>query len=142
MTSLTTPQAILIIGGLLNIVFSSLAGYLVFWIRARNPKAPISRYAITTHTAAIMNGTLLFGLAVAIPHTGFIAPINIGIACAEVLATVFSSIRNVHSWSRGLNDAVAEGTEVGLRLRGLANMIHLFDAAAILYGVVRTALGI
>ena len=139
---MTTPQAILIIGGLLNILFSSLAGYMVLWIRARNTKAPINRYAITTHTSAIMNGTLLFGLAVAIPHTGFIAPINIAIACAEVLATVFSSIRNVHSWMQGFNDAVAEGTEVGLRLRGLVNIIHLFDAAAILYGVVRTALSI
>ena len=139
---MTTPQAILIIGGLLNILFSSLAGYMVFWIRARDKHAPITRYAVTTHTASIMNGTLLFGLAVAISHTGFITPINTGIACAEVLATVFSSIRNVHSWAQGFNDAMAEGTEVGLRLRGLANMIHLFDAAALLYGVVRTALGI
>lgn len=139
---MTTAQAILIIGGLLNILFSSLAGYMVLWIRARNTQAPISRYAITTHTSAIMNGTLLLGLSVAIPHTGFIAPINIAIASAEVLATMFSSIRNVLSWSLGFNDAVAEGTDVGLRLRGLANMIHLFNASAILYGVVRTALGI
>jgi len=140
--NMTTPQAILIIGGLLNILFSSLAGYMVLWIRARNTKAPISRYAVVSHTSGIMNGTLLFGLAVAIQHTGFIAPINIAIACAEVLATAFSAIRNVHSWAQGFNDAVAEGPEVAVRLRGLANIIHLFDAAAILYGVVRTALGI
>jgi hypothetical protein len=139
---MTTPQAILIIGGLINILFSSLAGYMVLWIRSRDTKAPISRYAVTTHTAAIMNGTLLFGLAVAIPHTGFIAPINIGIACAEVLATFLSSGRNVINWTRGHTDAIAEGGEVAVRLRGLVNMIHLFDAAAILYGVARTALGI
>ncbi len=139
---MSTPQAILIIGGLVNILFSSLAGYVLFWIRSRDTKASISRYAITTHTAAITNGTLLFGLAVAIPYTGFIAPINIGIACAEVLATFFSNGRNVVNWARGHNDAIAEGSDAAVRLRGLVNMIHLFDASAILYGVVRTALGL
>jgi hypothetical protein len=139
---MTAPQAILIIGGLLNIVISALAGFLVLWIRARDPKRPMSRYAAVTHTSAITNGVLLLGLSVAIPHTGFIGPINIAIACAEVLATLLSTVRNVISWRRGFNDAIAEGSDLGLRTRGLVNMIHLFDSAAILYGVVRTALGI
>ncbi len=142
MIPLSTPQAILIIGGLINILFSSLAGYVLFWIRTRNTKAPVNRYAITTHTAAITNGTLLLGLAVAIPYTGFITPINIAIACAEVLATFLSSGRNTINWARGHTDAIAEGSDAAVRLRGLVNMIHLFDVTAILYGVVRTALGI
>jgi hypothetical protein len=139
---MTTAQAILIIGGLLNILISSLAGYGVFWIRARDPKKPISRYAVTTHTSAVLNGVLLLGYAVAIPYTGFIAPINIGIALMEVLATLLSTVRNVVSWSRGFTDAIAEGGEAGLRTRGLVNIIHLFNSAAVLYGVARTALGI
>lgn len=140
--TLTTPQAILIIGGMLNILISSLTGYLVLWIRARDPKKPISRYAITAHTSAIMNGVLLLGLSVAIVHTGFINPINIGIALAEVTATLLSTLRNIISWSHGFNDAIAEGSDAGIRARGLVNMIHLVNAAAILYGVSRTALGI
>lgn len=139
---MTTPQAIFIIGGMLNILISSLAGYMVFWIRARDPKKPISRYAITTHTSAVIGGVLLLGYAVAIPHTGFIAPVNIGIALAEVLATLLTNVRNIISWRRGFNDALAEGTEAGLRARGLVNIIHLFNSAAVLYGVTRTALGI
>jgi len=139
---MTTPQAILIIGGMLNILISTLAGYLVLWIRARDTHKPISRYAATTHTSAITNGVLLLGLSVAIVHTGFIEPINIMIAIAEVIATLFSTARNLINWSRGYNDAIAEGSDLGIRLRALANMIHLFNAAAILYGVTRTALGI
>jgi hypothetical protein len=139
---MTTAQAIFIVGGMLNIVISSLAGYMLFWIRARDPKKPISRYGITTHTSAITNGVLLIALSVAIPHTGFIAPINIVIACAEVLATLLSTVRNIISWRRGFNDAIAEGAELGIRTRGLVNIIHLFDSAAILYGVTRTFLGI
>jgi hypothetical protein len=141
-TTMTTPQAILIIGGMLNILISTLAGYLLLWIRARDPRKPISRYAVTTHTSAITNGVLLLGLSVAIIHTGFIEPINIGIAIAEVTATILSTVRNQISWAQGFNDAIAEGSDSGIRVRGLVNMIHLFNAAAILYGVTRTALGI
>jgi hypothetical protein len=139
---MTTPQAILIIGGMLNILISSLAGYVLFWLRSRDVKRPMSRYGVTTHTSAIIGGVLLLGYAVAIPHTGFIAPINIGIALTEVLATLLTNVRNIVSWRHGFTDALAEGTEAGLRTRGLVNMIHLFNSAAVLYGVTRTALGI
>jgi hypothetical protein len=141
-TSMTTPQAILIIGGMLNILISSLAGYLVLWIRTRDPRRPISRYAVTTHTSAILNGVLLLSLSVAIVHTGFINPINVAIALAEVAATLLSTVRNIISWSRGFNDSIAEGGQFGIRTRGLVNIVHLINATAILYGVTRTALGI
>jgi hypothetical protein len=139
---MTTPQAILIIGGMANIVISSLAGYMLLWIRMRDPQKPISRYAITTHTSAIINGVLLLGISVAIPHTGFINEINIGIAIAETVAAFLSSVRNIHSWSLGMNDAIAEGTDTGRRTRALVNIVHLIDSAAIMYGVARVALGI
>jgi len=61
----------------------------------RDPKKAISRYAITTHTSAIMNGLLLLGISVAMPHTGFINEVNIGIATAETIATFLSSGRNI-----------------------------------------------
>ena len=139
---MTTAQAILIIGGLANFLFSALVGYLVLWVRARDVHAHMSRYSIVAHTNAIMNASLLLGLAVAIPHTGFLPAINIGIAIAEVIATVLANVRNVVSWKGGFDDAVAQGSDAANRLRGLANMLHLFDAAAILYGVTRTALGV
>jgi len=139
---MTTPQAILIIGGMANIVISSLAGYMLLWIRMRDPKKAISRYAITTHTSAIMNGLLLLGISVAMPHTGFINEVNIGIAIAETVATFLSSGRNILNWSQGFNDAIAEGSDAGRRTRALVNIIHLFNSVAIMYGVARTALGI
>ncbi len=139
---MSTPQAILIVGGMVNIVISSLSGYVLLWIRSRDPKRPISRYAITTHTAAITNGLLLLGLSAAIPHTGFIPGINIGIATAELIATLLATVRNIRSWSANFDDAIAQGGDAANRFRGFVNIIHLFDSAAILYGVVRTALGI
>jgi hypothetical protein len=139
---MTPAQAILIIGGMLNLLISSLAGYVLLWVRARDPRRVMSRYAAVTHTSAVTNGVLLLGLSMAIPHTGFIAPINTAIALSEVAATLLSTGRNIVSWRRGFNDSIAEGSDLGIRTRGLLNIIHLFNSAAILYGVARTALGI
>lgn len=142
LVTLSPPQAIFIIGGMLNILFSSLVGYMVLWVRTRDPKKPVSRYSMVTHNAAIMNGTLLIALSVAIQYTPFIEPVKIGLALAEVLATTLSAIRNVVSWNNEFNDAIGQGSSHSNRLRGLGNIFHLFNAAAILYGVVRVAFGI
>jgi hypothetical protein len=139
---MSTPQAILIVGGLVNIVISSVAGYILLWVRMRDPAKPISRYAITTHTSAITHGLLLLGLSLAIPHTGYIPAISIGIAVAEVVATLFANMRNILSWRSNFDDAISEGTVTDNRLRALVNAIHLFDSVALLYGVTRTALAI
>jgi hypothetical protein len=140
--NLSTPQAILLMGGVANILVSSLIGYVVLWVRMRDLEKPMSRYSMVAHTGAIMNGTLLMGFAFAIQYTPFIEPVKIGIAVAEVLATVFFTLRNILSWKDDFQDAIEQGTERSNRLRGLVNVIHLFDAAAILYGIARVAFGI
>ena len=62
LVTLSPPQAIFLIGGLVNILLSSLVGYVVLWVRTRDPKKPVSRYSMVAHTAAIMNCTLLIAL--------------------------------------------------------------------------------
>ena len=138
---MSSAQAILIIGGLANFLFSSLAGFFILWLRTRDVTVSLSRYAVLTHTSAVMNASLLLGLSVAIPHTGFIPTINNGIAVVEVIASVLSSVRNVLSWKNGYSDAIAQGGDTSNRLRGLVNMLHLLGAAALLYGVTRSTLG-
>ena len=138
----SAPQAILLLGGLMNIFISSLVGYVVLWVRMRDPAKPLSRYSMVAHTGAIMNGSLLIGFAFAIQFTPFIEPVRSAIAVAEVCATFFFFLRTVLNWKDDFHDAIAQGSPLANRLRGLANVIHLFDAAAVLYGVARVAFGI
>jgi hypothetical protein len=140
--NLSTSQAILLMGGMANILVSSIIGYVVIWVRMRDTEKPMSRYSMVAHTGAIMNGSLLMGFAFAIQYTPFIEPVKTGIAIAEVSATVFFTLRNILSWKDDFQDAIEQGSLRSNRLRGLANIIHLFDAAAILYGLARFTFGI
>jgi hypothetical protein len=139
---MSTAQGWLIVGGLFNLFFSTLAAYSLFWVRMRDPSKPAPHYGVITHTSSVTNGLLLLGLSLAIDHTNFAPTINTGLAVAEIFATLLSSSRNLWLWHESRDDGFAQVSNWRLRLRGLGNSIHLVVIAAIFYGVVRTVLGL
>lgn len=139
---MSTAQAILIIGGVLNLFLGTIAAYVLYWVRVADPTTPAQRYGLTTHKVTLWNGFLLLGLAVAIDHTGFTPTLNSGLAGIEVVATLLADGRNALSWWRGMEDEFLHGGEFRRRLIGLGNLIHVLVLAGILYGVTRTALGL
>jgi uncharacterized iron-regulated membrane protein len=141
-TVLTPASAILLVGGLAILAFSTLAGFVLYWVRLRDVHLPPPRYALITHTSATTNGLVLIALSVAIVHSGFTEPITIGLAVAEVVASVLADARNVLAWHRRLDDGFADVPETMRRLRGLGNVVHFVVISALLYGVTRTVLGV
>ena len=143
MTALTPAAAILLVGGLANLAFSTLAGFVLYWIRLRDVAVPPPRYALITHTSATTNGLVLIALSVAIVHSGFTEPIDDrprhgggrSRRCCRTPATC-------SAWHQRLDDGFAGVPETERRLRGLGNVIHFVVISALLYGVTRTALGI
>jgi hypothetical protein len=139
---MTTAQSWLIVGGLVNLLISVLAAYVLYWQRVRRPDVPAPRYALVAHKVALWNGFLLLGLSVAIVHTGFAEPVNNGLAAAQVLGTFLAVGSNLQRWSSGKSDQFLEGPPWRVRLIGTAHLIDLVVISAVLYGVTRTALGL
>ena len=139
---MSAAQSWLIIGGLFNLFFSTLAAFSLYWVRLRDPSKPAPHYGVITHTSSVTNGLLLLALATVIDRTPFIPAIATGFAIAETIATLLSNGRNLWLWHEGLTDGFAQVPEWRLRLRGLGNIIHLVVIGSILYGVIRTVLGI
>jgi len=134
-------QAILIIGGMFNLMFSTIAAFLLYWVRLRDPAMPVPHYGLITHTSSVTNGMLLLTLALAIQYTSFTPAINTGLAVAEVIATLLTNGRNLRFWYEGIDDSFRQTSELERRLRGLANTINLVVMSSIFYGVIRTVLG-
>lgn len=139
---MTAAEAILLVAGLVNLTFSTLAGFALYWIRLRDVTVPPPHYAPITHTSATTGGLLLIALSVGIVHTGFTDPINVLLAVLEVLAVALADVRNVRLWRARVEDGMADVSETMRRVRGLGNVIHFVVISALLYGVSRTALGI
>lgn len=139
---MSAAQSWLVIGGLFSLFFSTLAAFSLYWIRLRDPARPAPHYGVITHTSSVTNGVLLLALATVINNTPFPPAINTGFAIAEVVATLLSNGRNLWLWHEGVTDGFAQVSEWRVRLRGLGNIIHLVVIGSILYGLVRTVLGI
>ncbi len=139
---MSTAQSWLIVGGLFNLLFSTLAAFSLYWVRSRDPSKPAPHYGVIAHTSSVTNGLLLLGLSIAIEHTHFTETINTGLAIAEIFATLISNGRNLLLWHEGLDDGFAQVSDWRRRLRGLGNIIHLVVISSIFYGVARTVLGI
>jgi hypothetical protein len=140
--ALSPAAAILMVGGLASLTFAALAGFGLYWIRVDDVTRQPPRYALVTHTSAITHGLVLIALAVVIPYSGLNEPIQVGLAGAEVAVTVAVAVRNVMAWRDGITDGFADVSDPHRRLRGLANVVNLVVVTALLYGVIRTALGI
>ena len=139
---MTTAQTWLIVGGVFNLFFSTLAGYALYWARLRDLQKPTPHYGLIAHTSSVTDGLLLLGLSIAIEHTNFAPGINTGLAIAAVLATELTNGRNIMLWAQGHQDGFAEVSDWQRRLRGLTNLINLVVMSSIFYGVARTALGL
>ncbi len=139
---MSPAQSWLMIGGLFNLFFSTLAAFSLYWVRVRDPSKPAPHYGVITHTSSVTNGLLLLALATVIDHTSFTPAIAVVFAVAEIIATLLTNGRNLWLWHEGVTDGFAQVPGWRLRLRGLGNIIHLVVIGAIFYGVVRTVLGI
>jgi hypothetical protein len=139
---MTSAQAWLVIGGMFNLLFSSLAAYALYWVRLRAPAKPVPHYGLITHTSSITLGLVLIALSVVIERTNFTPTINTGLAVAAFVSTLLTNARNLWMWAEGLDDGFAEVNDTRRRLRGLTNIINLVVMASIFYGIVRSTLGL
>jgi hypothetical protein len=133
-------QNILLLGGLVNVFISVIVAYALYWQRLRDSTRPATA-GLVAHKVTLWNGFLLFGLAVAMPHTGFTAAVNNGLAAAEVAICLLAGGRSIWIWwARKGNIFKAGGLIV--RSVGLGHIVDLVVIAGVLYGVARTAFGI
>ncbi len=137
---MSTAQNLLIWGGLINVLISIVIAYALYWVRLGDVKRRTAP-GLVAHKVSLWNGFLLFGLAVAIEHTGFTDGVNNLLAFAEVVVCVLASGRTVLIWYRSYGNIFRRAHFLA-RTVGLGHIIDLVVISGVLYGVARTAFGI
>ena len=138
---MSTAQQLFLIGGLINILTSVLVGYALFWTRIQDPKRR-TLSGLVSHKITLWNGFLLFSLAVAIEHTGFIPQVNNLLAVAEVAISIMVGVRSIIIWASGIGNIFRQDSPFLMRSVGIGHMVDLLVVAGIFYGVARTVFGI
>ena len=138
---MSTAQTLLILGGLINILASIVVAYALYWVRVRDPQKSTDA-GLVSHKITLWNGFLLFGLSIAIVHTGFTPEVNNSLAIAEVLISVLAGARSVINWGRSTGNIFSRESAFLAPSVGVGHIVDLIVVSGILYGVTRTVLGI
>lgn len=124
---------ILIAGGMSILMFGLLLGIPVIRARKRAPRAP--RYLMSAHLAAIIQGSMLIALTIAIRFSQMSGTLEIVSASALVGGVALFDIGLATNWLRGVEDGFAENA-VGSTVSGLGIPLVLIGAGMLLYGVL------
>ena len=134
-TTLSAAVHVLVIGGVLNIVFSFLLGWLLSARRMKEPMPP-HHWLLVAHTVSLQEGVLLLGLSWALTFAKLSGTLAITGAWLLVAGSAFQDLSGVVNWLRRTDDQFAERS-TGWVLASINAVLNTAGLAIVTYGVVR-----
>ncbi len=95
-------EKVLILGGLLNLVYGFLTGFL--YAKERAGKSSASRYLVAAHIGPLMQGTMLLALVPAFVLAGGVVEVEATAAWLFVLSSVLIAAKDTLNYLRGVED--------------------------------------
>jgi hypothetical protein len=123
---------ILIVGGVLNLAYSFLTGFLLANTRRRSPAA--SKYLVFAHVGPLMQGPMLLSLVFAV----ILSPLPTGVkalaASLMVAESVFLAAKDTLNWVQGVKDEFVERPP-GVVLGGISVLLGMGGLLILIIGV-------
>lgn len=134
--SATLPAAIrvLLVGGVLNLVFSFLLGWLLSAKRMKEPMPP-HHWLLVAHTVSLQEGLMLLGLSWAMTFAHLSGGLAITGAWLLVAGSVFQDLSGVVNWWRRTDDQFAARSG-GWVLATINAVLNTAGLAIVSYGIL------
>lgn len=130
-----TATAILVAGGIANIVLSYVLGWVLSAKRMKGPMEP-HRWLLIAHEVSLQEGVLLLGIAFALQFTELPPTWAATGAGLLVAASLFQDLSGVVNWLRRTHDQFQERS-VGWVLASINAVMNTVGLAIVAVGVVR-----
>jgi hypothetical protein len=133
MVGAATAEQIFIVYGCLSLAFGFMLGMPLSSARMQAPVA--SRHLVTAHTAAIMQGAVHLGLAVAVHLSDLASALESTAALLMATGSALFVGGATLNWRQGVGDHFAERS-AGWRLLAISSAGHLGGLAIVVAGVL------
>lgn len=130
----STPNQILILGGVFNIVFGFIMGHVLGLFRLRKPDSPY-RYILSAHKAGLQQGFLLFGLVFAVLLSPLAEKTETIAAILLVSSTVLLNAAEVMNSLQGIEDEF-KSRPVALHIKTISAVLSTAGIGILVYGVI------
>jgi hypothetical protein len=124
---------LLIVGGVLNLAYSFLTGFLLANTRRGSPAA--SKYLVFAHVGPLMKGPMLLSLVFAIalsPHPALVKTLASSLMVAE---SGFLVAKDTPNWVQGVKDEFVERPPVGMVLGGISILLGVVGLLIFIVGI-------
>lgn len=138
--SATLPSAIkvLLVGGLANLVFSFVLGWVLSLQRMKSPPAPL-HWLQVAHIVSLQEGLMLLGLSWGLTFARMSGGLALAGAWLLVVASVFQDLSGFVNWLRRTGDQFAEKS-TGWLLASINAVLNTAGLAIVTYGILRGVL--
>ncbi|MEZ4865828.1 MAG: hypothetical protein R3C14_31230 [Caldilineaceae bacterium] len=131
---MTIAEQILVLGGVLNLVYGFITGFMVAMIRQKQSEAP--KYLMFAHIGPLMQGAMLLGLVFAVQMS------NLSTGTEAVAAALLSggafllAAKDTINWWQSISDEFHEKPVLGLVLGILSVFASSVGLLILLIGVI------
>jgi hypothetical protein len=132
---MTTAEKVLVLGGVINLLYGFVTGFILAVIRQKAPVAP--KYLMFAHTGPLMQGAMLLGLVFAVQMSNLAAGTETtGAALLSGGVLLLLAIKDTVNWWQTIGDEFAKKPVLGLALGTLSVLASSAGLLIVRFGVV------
>jgi hypothetical protein len=125
----------LVVGGVLNLAYSFVTGFLLANTRRTKPYA--SRYLVFAHVGPLMQGPMLLGLVFAVTLSPQPALVKTLAASLMVAESGFLAAKDTLNWGQRVKDEFVERPPGGIVLGGISVLLGVVGLLIFMVGIVQ-----
>lgn len=133
--TLASAVHVLLVGGLANLVFSFVLGWVLSAQRLKGPPGPL-HWLQVAHVVSLQEGIMLIALSWALTFARMSGGLALAGAWLLVLASIFQDLSGFVNWLRRTGDQFAEKS-TGWLLASVNAVLNTAGLAIVVYGILR-----
>lgn len=130
---MTTAEKILVLGGVINLLYGFVTGFMLAVIRQKTPVAP--KYLMFAHIGPLMQGAMLLGLVLVVQMSNLSATLENVSAMLLSGGAFLLAIKDTVNWWQTIGDEFAEKPKLGLALGTLSVLASSVGLLIVAVGV-------
>ena len=130
---MTSAMKFLIVGGVINLAYSFLTGFILAAIRQKQPQPP--KYLMFAHTGPLMQGAMLLGLVFAFQLSTIADSVEFWSATLLVIGSLLLAAKDTLNWIQHVEDEFRQRPPLGTILGTLSVLASTIGLIIIIVGV-------
>jgi hypothetical protein len=131
---MTVAEQILVLGGIINLLYGFITGFMLAAIRQKKAEAP--KYLMFAHIGPLMQGAMLLGLAFAVQMSNLAAGVETAGAVLLTVGAFLLAIKDTINWWQTIGDEFREKPVLGLALGTLSVLTSSIGLLILAVGVM------